>query len=118
MMIDHQVTICRVEWVRQNDEAPTRIARLGGDNAFDLILRVNLRLSLPPKTMMFGRLVEPSQKIRSQPLGKIEHGDHGKQKTRKSPGKQKKQPRGGHGSLPHLLSENPLHYTIAGRQAN
>jgi hypothetical protein len=63
--------------------------------------------------MMFGRLVEARQKVGSQPLGKIEHGDHGKQKTRKSPGKQKSQPRVGHGPLPHLLSENPLHHTMA-----
>ena len=34
-------TICRIEGIRHRDEAATRIARLCGNNSFDLILRVN-----------------------------------------------------------------------------
>ena len=34
-------TICHIEVTRHHDEAATRIARLCGNNPFDLILRVN-----------------------------------------------------------------------------
>jgi len=36
-----QFTIYHIEAIRHHDEAATRIARLCGNNLFDLILRVN-----------------------------------------------------------------------------
>jgi hypothetical protein len=51
---------------------------------------------------MFEGPVETSQQVGSQAVAKIEHRDHGAQKTGKCPGEQKSLPSAGHGPLPHF----------------